>query len=938
MTQKTIKALYKQPVNYKLIRDGYKTINGAINAQDGMPKVLELPTPSEVYTTDLQYTVDTNINGAPVINFNQFTLPDDETCVSKQYCYAPKGNSYDYKSKEEVEYSYINTSSYSVVGSPTIDTTSGIVTNFSNSSYLITGKSPSGTVKSYEVVLKFKTSSFNDGRLIGNYANNIHSIQVEVPSSSENKMWWGHPSSSYSWQAINPNYVVEQNTWYWIKGVYDSNTSKLIVYMHKENEDYINCGELNVTGCGWNEDIEIGCDQGGGGATGAYIDLSESYIKINDNYWWKPWIKETRIEEVVTPILGMLDPSVTTDNWQQNQNYKLYQLKNQNNTDTLQLTENNITDITQKYKQYVQQITIPARAYKWYYNGIPQYTYERFLSHGATITNGVATNFDLGSVETYPLRYMSSYTNETLAVFNIETGNISTDCVFFDMYSNYESEASILFAIRNGKFSYNSYEDPTTIVSGLTNLSSNTKYWVALYLSVTEQKIELYLLADNDYQKENLPSISSWTKELTFTITNPETVYCYSYVGAQYIQTQQLNGFTGKIYLYNIFATSQLTTSYDYMCWEPYEYGGYQYDWYANKSLYVYNENENYADTLDFSDSWVNVTSNWKTQKQYINPNVCLMPTDGGETITHYTANGILSGTVSFDESTGIMGNCNSTNYLSLPNAFLPGTNNWEINLKVKTPSTQGEMHYLMGSLSSYYWTVGGELSANNKFGFGITSTGESWDIAWLGAQTVSSPNTWYWIRLSFNGTEYKFELSTDGTNYALEGSVVNSTPIYQDSYDSIIHLGTQATHYTYWTGEIDLSQCNIKINNNMWWTGTTVVTNEHQYIFPSGEYMSGCLYSYNDEGQQHNFDVYYDSNYTQPILVSSGTSYAGGTKVDTITIPAHRTWEYTSGGNWSKITYVDTSYSNYTYTSGNLVLTEYTGSDTDVILPNAVI
>ena len=27
MTQKTIKALYKQPVNYKLTKDGYKTIN-----------------------------------------------------------------------------------------------------------------------------------------------------------------------------------------------------------------------------------------------------------------------------------------------------------------------------------------------------------------------------------------------------------------------------------------------------------------------------------------------------------------------------------------------------------------------------------------------------------------------------------------------------------------------------------------------------------------------------------------------------------------------------------------------------------------------------------------------------------------------------------------------------------------------------------------------
>ena len=34
-----------------------------------------------------------------------------------------------------------------------------------------------------------------------------------------------------------------------------------------------------------------------------------------------------------------------------------------------------------------------------------------------------------------------------------------------------------------------------------------------------------------------------------------------------------------------------------------------------------------------------------------------------------------------------------------------------------------------------------------------------------------------------------------------LEASVANTTSIYQDSANSIIHLGTQATHYTYWTG-----------------------------------------------------------------------------------------------------------------------------------------
>ena len=66
--------------------------------------------------------------------------------------------------------------------------------------------------------------------------------------------------------------------------------------------------------------------------------------------------------------------------------------------------------------------------------------------------------------------------------------------------------------------------------------------------------------------------------------------------------------------------------------------------------------------------------------------------------------------------------------------------------------------------------------------------------------------------------------------------------------------------------------------------------------------FLYGCLYNYNDDGSEHSFDVYYDSKYTQPILVSVGESYSEGTKVDTITIPAHRTWDYQAGGNWSPI------------------------------------
>lgn len=1089
MTQKTIKALYKQPVNYKLTKDGYKTINGVIHAQDGMPKVVDLPVPSELYTTDLQYNVNTEVNGAPVITTEQFTLPDNEICEAKEYCYAPKGINYNYTTKQNVRY-YDN---FTVVGSPNIN--NNIVSRFSVNDRLQLVSMPTypaGTITSFEFMFKIHTpETFTpNGRLLNDF-NSYDDVKLEV-SSTGIAFNYG-TSSAYIYTTSTP---ISTNTDYWIRVIYNNGIMSLDYSTDGINYSVVASAEIASSNIQiLSSTFDIGAryygNQDPGCTWAGSIDLSETYIKINDEYYWLPY-RDT-IEDVTFQIPGILDSSVTTDNWQQSQEYKLYQLKNQNNTDSLQLTENSITDTTQKYKQYIDQITIPARDYKWYYNGIPQSQYANFWSHGAIIENEIGIDFTGGPIEVYPLNYMGYDSNIVTAIFNIETGDITTDCVFFNMYDNYEEEASILFAIRNSKFSYNTYVDPTQIVYGDTVLSSNTKYWVALSLNKIQMKLELYLIQDNNYNKEQLPDISLWLKQFVCNITNHETIYAYSYIGASTSSSVSIASFNGKVYLNNMFATRDLTTSYEYLCWESYSYSNFIYQWYANKSLYNYNINENYGNILDFSDSWVNVTNNWKTQKQYLNPEVFLMPTNGGEIINYYSANGILSGTAHVDELTGIMSNCNPTNYLTLPEAFLPENNSWEINLKVKTPSTTNEMHYIMGSLNSYYWTVGGELSANNAFGFGITSTGESWDIAWLAGTTVATSDTWYWIRLSFTGTEYKFELSTDGETYNLEASMANTTSIYQDSTNSIIHLGTQATHYTYWTGEIDLSQCNIKINNTVWWNGVNVtqankyfITKEvsealytdlstlpstlldnnnfimsgkalasgpashnidgaksfgyftytptknetiiiKAYVSSEGNYdygacyigtrlynadrsqitgqvtdgngswlflisgstnetaytkdllkgvtyyihfyytkdgsasggsdrvfitslsgfskkenvtisLPGCLYNYNDEGQEHQFDVYYDSNYTQPILVSAGESYSEGTKVDTITIPAHKTWNYQAGGNWLPITYVDTTTSNYTYEDGNLVLTEYTGNETDVTLPNAVL
>lgn len=733
MTQKTIKALYKQPVNYKLTKDGYKTINGVIQAQDGMPKVVDLPVPSELYTTDLQYNVNTEVNGAPIITTSQFTLPDNEICEAKEYCYAPKGINYNYITKQQVETKYLDTTQYTSIGTPTI--VNGIISNFSSANYLQLNEIFNPGNNTWEIVSKIYTKSSVEQGIFGNVSGDIYkTFGISIYASPLN-FAISLTSNGSSWDIANTRgtHTVALNKWYWIKLKFTGST-----YEFYYSEDGINWVlDINIQSSASllnsNTNNVLGYNNYGSPYPFVgNIDLFETYIKIDNEYWFKPWKIETTIEEVTIQIPGILDSSVTTDNWQQNQEYKLYQLKNQNNTDSLQLTENNITDTSQKYKQYINQLTIPSRDYKWYYH-------------------------------------------------SIEIG----------VYDN------------------------------------------------------------------------------------------YNVIGSPIVNT-----------------------------------------------------------------------------------------------------------------TTGVVSGFSSSNYLQLPEAFNPGNNPWEMIFRVKTSSDFSDLkNNITGSnTQSNYQAISCGVSKDRLFKLGISVNGSSWDPGYGYGTYYVLPETWYYIKIQFTGSHYQLYYSLDGNNYILDIDTISSLPVYQNNTPYLIGLNKWSTNsdsWYPWTGSIDLSESYIKINGNLWWspmstedkdkwmanksiydysatglcadtldfTKSYVGVNDseyHKYINPKvclmpidgGETDShlytvedtnlpGCLHNYNDDGSEHSFDVYYDSNYTQPILVSAGESYSEGTKVDTITIPSHKTWEYSSGGIWNSYTEIDVSNSNYTNTDGNLVLTEYIGNAQDITLPN---
>ena len=1106
MTQKTIKALYNQPVNYKLIRDGYKTINGVINARDGMPKTLELDTPSVVYVSDLVYDVDTNVNGAPIITTNSFTLPDDETCESKTYCYAPKGTNYNYTVEEMVRH-YSN---FTIVGNPNI-TSNGIASNFSVSDRLQLVNMPTyeaGTINSFDFTFKIHTpATFTQyGRLINDF-NSYDNLKIAV-------------SSNYIEMTYNPslstitisNITVPSDTDLWIKLLYENDVISINWSTDGINYDVLKTEEVFSNNISiLSSTMDIGAryyrDQNPQCTWAGTIDLNETYIKINDSYYWMPY---TDVEEKVThQIAGILDPSITTDNWQQNQTYKLYQLKNSNNSNSLQLTSNTITNTTRKYDQYIQQLTIPARDCKWYYNGIPENRHEEYHCYGtASVSNGVISGFGENGyvrISVYPGHYDPEYS--FTAIIPFETGDTVSNNALLQIINwgyDYEldryGEKCIYFScIHNGKFSITNDQNLQTFEEGI-QLSPNTKYWTAVYIS--SNKIETYIISDNSYDYDNLPVLTNWTKEYTINFSNVIDVYDNEFFFGHYenilYNDVSYGSFNGKLYIDECFGTFGLSIDYNDIIWEPYWYYNYVYNWYANKSLYNYTKNQNYADTLDFSDSWVNVTSNWKTQKQYIEPNVCLMPINGGETITIYQLNATEIGNINFNTSTGIANGFSSGDYLQLQNPFNPGENPWEMVIKIRTGANlqtwQEMFHSSVAPNDSGRYGLS-VMIYSGKFELDISTDGSSWIGTDLGT-FVLSEDTDYWVKIGWNSNEYYLEYSTNGVDYTRDITYTSSNHL-PNLTNSWIGIYRNSSYMYPMLGTIGLSESYIKINDEIWWQGAKSTAKEHQYmtakdtlnitnyetatvndgvisditesmitnnsitiykdkpfeifgriktgsdtsgiqeIFTdygsnlfllrnSGTYWNVCYYvngvwrqttnggwytntsylvrlryfptattkdgfdysaktvyfeylkendsgwtrdysysladyffgddssvtkqtfnmtvgsqngaelwtgsidlkecyvkvdskivwkginfketingciadNFTDEGQEHQFDVYYDSNYTQPILVNSGQSYSSGTKVDTITIPSHKTWSYTAGGIWTQ-------------------------------------
>lgn len=172
-----------------------------------------------------------------------------------------------------------------------------------------------------------------------------------------------------------------------------------------------------------------------------------------------------------------------------------------------------------------------------------------------------------------------------------------------------------------------------------------------------------------------------------------------------------------------------------------------------------------------------------------------------------------------------------ASQYLTLPTPFKPDSNNWEVLFKFTTGT----------DITSNQFVVGGSDVNAPHFHIKLTESkiaidignGSSWQASVLKGSSTLLINTEYWTKLIFDGSQYSLYLSTDGETYNLENTFISSTPI---GNMTITKIGVPRSNAEPFLGSIDLSQSHIKINNELWWTGTKLVPENKYYVLARKE------------------------------------------------------------------------------------------------------
>jgi hypothetical protein len=162
----------------------------------------------------------------------------------------------------------------------------------------------------------------------------------------------------------------------------------------------------------------------------------------------------------------------------------------------------------------------------------------------------------------------------------------------------------------------------------------------------------------------------------------------------------------------------------------------------------------------------------------------------------------------------GVVSNLSIDDYLRLDSSF-SADSSWEIISKVKPDNINATKYFIAGQSRSI--AIG---TTNNPIGYlkaFFSSDGTSWDIGSIvDTEKLTSSNTWYYVKVGYDGQQYYLEHSTDGITYKGRATIESSLRIKTD--DILIGKSGLFATSCYWGGEVDLNETYISKQGKLWY------------------------------------------------------------------------------------------------------------------------
>nr|DAY58550.1 MAG TPA: hypothetical protein [Caudoviricetes sp.] len=183
----------------------------------------------------------------------------------------------------------------------------------------------------------------------------------------------------------------------------------------------------------------------------------------------------------------------------------------------------------------------------------------------------------------------------------------------------------------------------------------------------------------------------------------------------------------------------------------------------------------------------------------------------------------------------GVLSGFSSTTWANLPKAFNPSNKNWEMFYKFKT-GTIGTIQYILNTISVGYQPFDISIGEDGKLQAASFINNTSTLLFSIIGTTALTPATDYYVKLAYNSvTGYELSLGTSKDNLLIEGTNNTTTAINSGSIPTLgADFNNDGNYFQgAFTGSIDLKECYIKIDNELWWSGATTATkNPNGHIF----------------------------------------------------------------------------------------------------------